>query len=140
MLQVLGPSILNEFHLWEKTQKFIDHCHNTKSNDPGNNVVQVSDLEKQLHDQKDEIAKLQAKVAQLKTKQIPNNSVSNIRPKINLCQNYMMGNCQFAEYCQYAHGLRDLQNPFYKTKMCKNLPNCIYGDNCINAHSKVVMN
>ena len=66
---------MNEFHLWEKTQKFIDHCHNTKSNDPGNNVVQVSDLEKQLHDQKDEIAKLQATVAQLKTKQIQNKSV-----------------------------------------------------------------
>ena len=75
MLQVLGPSILNEFHLWEKTQKFINRCHNAKSNDPGNHVVQVSDLEKQLHDQKEEIAKLQATVAQLKTKQIQNKSV-----------------------------------------------------------------
>ena len=72
MLQVLGPSILNEFHLWEKTQKFINRCQDAKSNDPGNNVVQVSDLEKQLHDQKDEIAKLQATVAQLKTEQIQN--------------------------------------------------------------------
>ena len=75
MLQVLGPSILNEFHLWEKTQKFINRCQDAKSNDPGNNVVQVSDLEKQLHDQKDEIAKLQATVAQLKTEQIQNKSV-----------------------------------------------------------------
>ena len=91
----------------------------------------MSNLEKQLQDQKNEIAKLQATVAQLKTKP---------KPKMNLCQNFLLGNCQFGKYCQYAHGLRDLQNPFYKTKMCKNLPNCIYGDNCINAHSKVVMN
>ena len=97
----------------------------------------MSNLEKQLQDQKDEIAKLQATVIQLKTKQIQNNSVSNIKPKINLCQNFMMGNCQFADKCLYAHGLDELRNPFYKTKMCKNLPNCKYGDNCINAHSKV---
>ena len=85
------------------------------------------------------INNFKAQVAQLKTKP---------KPKMNLCKNFLLGNCQFAEYCQYAHGLRDLQNPLYKTKMCKNLPNCIYGDNCINAHSnselyyhsKVVMN
>ena len=99
----------------------------------------MSDLEKQLQDQKDEIAKLQATVAQLKTKQIRNNPVSNIKPKMNLCHNYMNGYCQFRDKCTYAHGLHELRNPLYKTKMCQNLPNCKYGDNCINAHSKVVM-
>ena len=50
-------------------------------------MVQVSDLEKQLQDQKDEIAKLQATVAQLKTKQIQNKSVSNAKQKMccNVC-------------------------------------------------------
>ena len=97
------------------------------------------DLEKQLEDQKDEIAQLQATVTQLETKQIRNNSVSNIKPKMNLCQNYMNGYCPFRDKCTYAHGLHELRNPLYKTKMCQNLPNCKYGDNCINAHSKVVM-
>ena len=56
-----------------------------------------------------------------------------------LCKNYMMGNCQFADNCLYAHGLHELQNPNYKTEMCQNLPNCKFGDICKHAHSKVVM-
>ena len=99
----------------------------------------MSNLEKQLQDQKDEIAKLQATVAQLKTKQIRNNSMSNIKAKMNLCQNFMNGYCQYQDKCTYAHGLHELRNPLYKTQMCQNLPNCKYGDNCINAHSKVMM-
>ena len=129
LLQFLGPRIL------ERGLTTIYFGNNTKSNDPRNNVVQMSDLEKQLHDQKDEIAKLQA----TDVAQIENKSWSKMKPKFNLCRNYMSGNCQYADKCLYAHGLNDLQNPFYKTKMCKNLPNCKYGDNCINAHSKVVM-
>ena len=57
----------------------------TKSQDQGNNVVQMSNLEKQLHDQKEEIAKLQASVAQLKTQQIQNKSVANTKPNIYFC-------------------------------------------------------
>ena len=45
----------------------------------------MSNLEKQLHDQKDEISKLQATVAQLKTEQIQNKSVSNAKQK-NCCE------------------------------------------------------
>ena len=48
-------------------------------------MVQVSDLEKQFHDQKDEIAKLQATVAQLKSKQIQNHSVSKAVKQKNYC-------------------------------------------------------
>merc|ERR1712047_168170 len=62
--------------------------------------------------------------------------------KTKLCTNFDNdGNCQYEDMCHYAHGEEELReetevdremamqmkikkNPFYKTIMCKSLPDC----------------
>merc|ERR1712172_184597 len=74
--------------------------------------------------------------------------------KTKLCNNFEIDNeCQYAEMCHYAHGEEELReetemdkematamkvkkNPFYKTIMCKSLPDCQYKENCVYAHSE----
>ena len=74
--------------------------------------------------------------------------------KTKLCTNFENeGICQYDEMCHYAHGEEELReetdtdkemavqmkvkkNPFYKTIMCKSLPNCQYSENCVYAHSE----
>jgi len=74
--------------------------------------------------------------------------------KTKLCTNFEKEEeCQYEEMCHYAHGEEELReetdtdkamavqmkvkkNPFYKTIMCKSLPDCQYAENCVYAHSK----
>jgi len=74
--------------------------------------------------------------------------------KTKLCSNFEIDEqCDYAEMCHFAHGEEELReetevdkematvmrvkkNPFYKTIMCKSLPDCQYKDNCVFAHSE----
>merc|ERR1712223_1599981 len=74
--------------------------------------------------------------------------------KTKLCNNFEIDNeCQYADMCHYAHGEEELReetemdkematamkvkkNPFYKTIMCKSLPDWQYKENCVYAHSE----
>jgi len=74
--------------------------------------------------------------------------------KTKLCTNFDNdGNCQYEDMCHYAHGEEELReetevdremamqmkikkNPFYKTIMCKSLPDCQFAENCVYAHTE----
>ncbi len=65
-------------------------------------------------------------------------SLYDNRKKKTLCQYYLQKTCKRnRSECFYAHGIKDLNNPYYKTKLCCNYNNnCRYGDVCCYAHSK----
>ena len=74
--------------------------------------------------------------------------------KTKLCTNYENEEgCQYEDMCHYAHGIDELReeteadremviqmrikkNPFYKTILCKSLPDCQFGENCVYAHTE----
>ena len=74
--------------------------------------------------------------------------------KTKLCTNFDNdGNCQYEDMCHFAHGEEELReetevdremamqmkikkNPFYKTIMCKSLPDCQFAENCVYAHTE----
>lgn len=80
--------------------------------------------------------------------------------KTRPCEGFRQtGKCDFDDICNFAHGeaelrpmpdmtetgfpspaeKRALQSPTYKTSMCKNVPNCQFGDSCKFAHSPMEM-
>ncbi|XP_040886824.1 cysteine three histidine 1 [Toxotes jaculatrix] len=69
--------------------------------------------------------------------------VCSTRYKTELCTSYSAtGFCKYAERCQFAHGLRELQVPFrhpkYKTELCRSYHTtgyCNYGSRCLFVHS-----
>ncbi|XP_039997070.1 cysteine three histidine 1 [Xiphias gladius] len=69
--------------------------------------------------------------------------VCSTRYKTELCTSYSTtGLCKYAERCQFAHGLHDLQVPFrhpkYKTELCRSYHTtgyCNYGSRCLFVHN-----
>ncbi|XP_008326360.1 cysteine three histidine 1 [Cynoglossus semilaevis] len=69
--------------------------------------------------------------------------VCSTRYKTELCTSYSAsGCCQYAERCQFAHGLHELHVPFrhpkYKTELCRSFHAtgyCYYGSRCLFVHN-----
>lgn len=51
--------------------------------------------------------------------------------------------CPFGKSCKFSHTVNkrhepsSVASPFYKLRMCENLPNCKFGNRCIYAHSEL---
>ncbi|XP_054609088.1 cysteine three histidine 1 [Dunckerocampus dactyliophorus] len=68
--------------------------------------------------------------------------VCSTRYKTELCSRYASsGVCQYAERCQFAHGIHDLRvpsrHPKYKTELCRTFHtagHCCYGSRCLFVH------
>ncbi|XP_061922829.1 cysteine three histidine 1 [Entelurus aequoreus] len=64
------------------------------------------------------------------------------RYKTELCSRYASsGLCQYAQRCQFAHGIHDLRvpsrHPKYKTELCRSFHttgHCCYGSRCLFVH------
>ena len=61
--------------------------------------------------------------------------------KTEMCRNWTLGTCTFAEKCAFAHGTEEIRNKLsfskYKTKDCKQfheLGFCQYGSRCQFKH------
>ncbi|XP_033466037.1 cysteine three histidine 1 [Epinephelus lanceolatus] len=69
--------------------------------------------------------------------------VCSTRYKTELCTSYSAtGFCNYAERCQFAHGLHELHVPFrhpkYKTELCRSFHTtgyCYYGSRCLFVHN-----
>lgn len=69
--------------------------------------------------------------------------VCSTRYKTQLCTSYSAtGLCNYAERCQFAHGLHELHVPFrhpkYKTELCRSYHTtgyCYYGSRCLFVHN-----
>lgn len=78
------------------------------------------------------------------------------RYKTSMCPHFKRGNCEYAEYCKFAHGLQELRpllvpgvpsaargaaslsnGSHFRTRICPHFPQgrCTYGDACKFAHS-----
>jgi hypothetical protein len=65
-----------------------------------------------------------------------------VKYKTEICRNWELGSCEFAESCAFAHGYEELRNKTnmgsnYKTKKCKQFHEqgyCIYGNRCQFKH------
>ena len=72
----------------------------------------------------------------------PRETDFRIKYKTEICRNWEIGACEFAESCAFAHGYEELRNKCnlgsnYKTKKCKQFHEqgyCIYGNRCQFKH------
>lgn len=76
------------------------------------------------------------------SKRSPRDLDYRVKYKTEICRNWELGSCGFADQCAFAHGPDDLRHKInmglkYKTKNCKQfheLGYCIYGNRCQFKH------